>query len=117
MLGPNGCGKSCLLKALADREVPIPSHVDVYLLEKEIAGTDMTALEAVTSVDEEKGRLEREAEALVELEMTEEVETRLSDVYERWVAARSVCNKQLHNNRTLVTALQGFTAFTPMVCA
>lgn len=43
----------------------------------------MTALEAVTSVDEEKGRLEREAEALVELEMTEEVETRLSDVYER----------------------------------
>jgi ATPase subunit of ABC transporter with duplicated ATPase domains len=34
-------------------------------------------------VDQEKVRLEKEAEALTEMEMTPEVEARLSDVYER----------------------------------
>jgi ATPase subunit of ABC transporter with duplicated ATPase domains len=34
-------------------------------------------------VDQEKVRLEKEAEALTEMEMTPEVESRLSDVYER----------------------------------
>jgi ATP-binding cassette subfamily F protein 2 len=29
LLGLNGCGKSCLLKALAAREVPIPPHIDM----------------------------------------------------------------------------------------
>eukprot|EP00877_Chromochloris_zofingiensis_P003806 jgi/Chrzof1/13426/Cz07g32170.t1 len=83
LLGLNGCGKSCLLKALAAREVPIPEHIDMYLLEKEIPASDMTALEAVASVDEEKIRLEKESEELAEMEMTPEVETRLADVYER----------------------------------
>jgi ATP-binding cassette subfamily F protein 2 len=32
LLGRNGCGKSTLLKCLAAREIPIPSHFDVYLL-------------------------------------------------------------------------------------
>ncbi len=40
-------------------------------------------LQAVMSVDEEKVRLERDAEALAQLDMTPEVEARLSDVYER----------------------------------
>lgn len=44
LLGPNGCGKSTLLKALAAREVPIPEHIDMYLLDREIAASDMTAL-------------------------------------------------------------------------
>lgn len=56
LIGPNGCGKSCMLKALAARDVPIPPHIDVYLLDKEIEASDMTALEAVMAVDEEKVR-------------------------------------------------------------
>ncbi|GFR51279.1 hypothetical protein Agub_g13637 [Astrephomene gubernaculifera] len=83
LLGPNGCGKSCMLKALAAREVPIPKHIDIYLLDREIEASDMTALEAVMAVDEEKTRLEQEAEYLAQLEMTDEVEQRLSDVYDR----------------------------------
>lgn len=54
LLGPNGCGKSTLLKALAARDVPIAQHIDIYLLDREIAASDMTALESVMSVDEEK---------------------------------------------------------------
>jgi ATP-binding cassette subfamily F protein 2 len=29
LIGANGSGKSTFLKALADREVPIPEHIDV----------------------------------------------------------------------------------------
>ncbi|KAI3432307.1 hypothetical protein D9Q98_003867 [Chlorella vulgaris] len=82
LIGPNGCGKSCLLKALGARDVPIPDHIDVYLLDKEIAASDLTALEAVKSVDVEKSRLEAEAEALAD-QQGDQVEARLEDIYER----------------------------------
>lgn len=60
----NGCGKSTLLTAIGYREVPIPEHMDIYHLTREIDATDMTALEAVTNVDEERLKLEKEAEKL-----------------------------------------------------
>lgn len=83
LIGPNGCGKSCLLRAIAARDIPIPPHIDIYLLDREAPASDMTALEMVKSVDKEKARLEAEGEALAEMEMTEEVEARLQDVYDR----------------------------------
>jgi ATP-binding cassette subfamily F protein 2 len=42
--------------------------------------SDLTALEAVMEVDSEKKRLEEEAEYLASLEMTDEIEHRLTDV-------------------------------------
>jgi hypothetical protein len=74
-----------MLKALAAREVAIPDHINMYLLDREIAATDMTALQAVMEVDQEKARLEKEGEMLADMEMTPEVESRLSDVYERYI--------------------------------
>lgn len=47
LIGPNGCGKSCLLKSLGARDLPIPEHIDVYLLDREIPASDMTALEVM----------------------------------------------------------------------
>mgnify|MGYP001807258387 FL=1 len=44
LLGLNGCGKSTMLKALAAREVPIPEHIDMYLLDREMPASDKTAL-------------------------------------------------------------------------
>ncbi len=64
MLGLNGCGKSTLLTAIGCREVPIPEHMDIYHLTREIDATEMTALEAVMNVDEERLKLEKEAELL-----------------------------------------------------
>lgn len=47
LVGRNGCGKSSFLKCLAAREVPIPSHFDVYLLRHEAPPSERTALEYV----------------------------------------------------------------------
>ena len=82
LVGPNGSGKSTLLKALGNREVPIPEHIDIYFLDREIPASDMTALEAVMSVDQERQRLEKEAEGLIADE-SEEAQSRLEDLYER----------------------------------
>ncbi|GLU02536.1 hypothetical protein SLE2022_197830 [Rubroshorea leprosula] len=64
LLGLNGCGKSTLLTAIGLRELPIPEHMDIYHLTREIEASDMSALEAVISCDEERLKLEKEAEAL-----------------------------------------------------
>jgi hypothetical protein len=84
LIGPNGCGKSCLLKSLAAREVAIPEHIDIYFLDREVGASDETALDCVKSVDEERIRLDKESEKLMEGEMTPEVEQRLEDIYERY---------------------------------
>jgi len=53
------------MKALGARAVPIPGGIDVFHLKEEIEASDtITALEAVMSVDEERERLESEAEKL-----------------------------------------------------
>ncbi|XVF05734.1 hypothetical protein REPUB_Repub05bG0197800 [Reevesia pubescens] len=64
LLGLNGCGKSTLLTAIGLRELPIPEHMDIYHLTREIEASDMSALEAVISCDEERLKLEKEAEIL-----------------------------------------------------
>ncbi|GMH36634.1 hypothetical protein BSKO_04507 [Bryopsis sp. KO-2023] len=83
LLGSNGCGKSTLLEALASRELPIPEHIDLYYLSREAEASDMSALEMVMSVDEERIRLEKESERLADDDMTPEVEQRLTDIYEK----------------------------------
>ncbi|XP_062171506.1 ABC transporter F family member 1 [Alnus glutinosa] len=64
LLGLNGCGKSTLLTAIGHRELPIPDHMDIFHLTREIEASDMSSLEAVISCDEERLRLEKEVEVL-----------------------------------------------------
>jgi ATP-binding cassette subfamily F protein 2 len=65
LIGRNGCGKSTLLKALGARAVPIPNSIDVFHLKEEIEPSDtMSALDAVMSVDDERLKLEQQAEDL-----------------------------------------------------
>ncbi|CAO2186503.1 unnamed protein product [Urochloa humidicola] len=64
LLGLNGCGKSTLLTAIGCRELPIPEHMDIFHLTREIEASDMSALQAVVSCDEERVKLEKEAEIL-----------------------------------------------------
>lgn len=53
-----------LLSAIGHREVPIPEHIDIYHLTREMAPSEKTALHCVMEVDEERIKLEKEAERL-----------------------------------------------------
>lgn len=61
-------GKSTLLAVLGKREVPIPEHIDIFHLTREMPASDKTALQCVMEVDEERVRLEKMAEQLVACE-------------------------------------------------
>ena len=38
LIGRNGVGKSTLLRHIAMREVPIPSHITILFVEQEVSG-------------------------------------------------------------------------------
>ncbi|KAJ3355722.1 hypothetical protein HDU83_002727 [Entophlyctis luteolus] len=81
LLGPNGCGKSTFLKCLAAREVPIPEHIDIYLLNEEFPPTELTALQAVIEYAEKEIK---NLEARMEELLAEDPESvLLEDIYER----------------------------------
>ncbi|KAF5176807.1 Atp-binding cassette sub-family f member, partial [Thalictrum thalictroides] len=64
LIGPNGKGKSTLLKLLAWRKIPVPKNIDVLLVEQEVVGDDRTALNAVVSANEELVKLRQEVTLL-----------------------------------------------------
>ncbi|XKL67897.1 hypothetical protein PGB90_003388 [Kerria lacca] len=83
LIGLNGSGrKSTLLAVLGNREVPIPDHIDIFHLTREMPASEKTALQCVMEVDEERMRLEKLAEELVACE-DDESQEQLMDVYER----------------------------------
>ncbi|GMH90441.1 hypothetical protein TL16_g11770 [Triparma laevis f. inornata] len=70
LIGSNGSGKSTLLEAIGARAVPIPDGIDIFHLKEEIEPSDITAFEAVMSVDEERARLEKVRTATTTSEAT-----------------------------------------------
>lgn len=61
-------GKSTLLAVLGHREVPIPEHIDIFHLTREMPASEKNALQAVMEVDEERVRLEKLADQLIACE-------------------------------------------------
>ncbi|KAK4755185.1 hypothetical protein SAY87_008942 [Trapa incisa] len=64
LVGPNGMGKSTLLKLLAWRKIPVPKNIDVLLVEQEVVGDDKSALQAVVSANEELLKIRQEVALL-----------------------------------------------------
>jgi ATP-binding cassette subfamily F protein 2 len=65
LIARNGAGKSTLLAAIGARAVPVPRGIDIFFLREEVEPSDtMTALDAVMAVDEERLRLEKQADDL-----------------------------------------------------
>ena len=90
LVGPNGCGKTTLLRAIGAGEVPIPSHIDVYHLEREAEASDKTPLQCVLECAAEKQRIEAEIDELTAsmgAGMTEEesddINARISELMDR----------------------------------
>ncbi|CAE8661824.1 unnamed protein product [Polarella glacialis] len=63
LIGDNGSGKSNVLAAIAQRELPVPSHIDVFHLHEEAPASELSAVEAVIA------HITQEAERLEELSM------------------------------------------------
>jgi len=82
LIGSNGSGKSTILSAIADREIPIPDFIDIFLLREEAEASDRTALQAVVdrSMAEIK-RLEAEEIRLMEEEGPDSEELQI--IYDR----------------------------------
>lgn len=82
LIGSNGSGKSTILEAIADREIPIPDHIDIFLLREEAEASNRTALEAVvdSSMAEIK-RLEAEEVRIMEEEGPDSEDLQL--IYDR----------------------------------
>ena len=65
LLGANGSGKSTFLSTLAAREVPIPEHIDVYLLKEEAEPSEMNGVEYILAEARKKVEaLENEIERM-----------------------------------------------------
>jgi ATP-binding cassette subfamily F protein 2 len=52
------------MQAMYMREMPIPDHIDMFLVSREMAAVDFSALQAVINVDKERIILEKQAEEL-----------------------------------------------------
>jgi ATPase components of ABC transporters with duplicated ATPase domains len=93
------------MKALGARAVPIPEGIDVFHLKEEIEASDtITALEAVMSVDEERERLEKEAEnlnealtALTEVDEDDESDLTLEEKQEKLMELLNYVYDRLDN--------------------
>lgn len=83
LVGPNGHGKTTLLRHIASRAFAIPPNIDVLLCEQEVVADDNTAVETILMADVKRTTLMKECE---ELEKKAEggdleVQDRLSEVY------------------------------------
>ncbi|KAH9045440.1 P-loop containing nucleoside triphosphate hydrolase protein [Lactarius pseudohatsudake] len=65
LLGDNGSGKSTFLQSIAAQDIPIPPHIDIYLVRGEAEPSDVNALDfIVASARAKVARLEARIEEL-----------------------------------------------------
>ncbi|XP_066994272.2 ATP-binding cassette sub-family F member 1 [Anabrus simplex] len=84
LVGPNGHGKTTLLRHIASRAFAIPPSIDILCCEQEVVADDHSAVETVLMADTKRTSLLEELKKL-EAEQEKgnmEVQSRLKEVYE-----------------------------------
>lgn len=75
IVGPNGQGKTTLLKHIAARELAIPTRISILYVEQEVIADDTPAIQAVLKADKKRAvLLEEEATILAALEAADAAE-------------------------------------------
>uniref|UniRef100_A0A8C5SN01 ATP binding cassette subfamily F member 1 n=1 Tax=Laticauda laticaudata TaxID=8630 RepID=A0A8C5SN01_LATLA len=84
LVGPNGKGKTTLLKHIANRALSIPPNIDVLLCEQEVIADETPAVQAVLKADTKRLKLlEEEKHLQAQLEKGNDAAAeRLEKVYE-----------------------------------
>ena len=83
LVGPNGHGKTTLLRHIGSRALQIPPNIDVLYCEQEVVADEKTALETVLLADEKRTNLLNQKDALeAEQEKGKDVTERLNEVYD-----------------------------------
>eukprot|EP00750_Incisomonas_marina_P001864 INCI11732.2.p1 GENE.INCI11732.2~~INCI11732.2.p1 ORF type:complete len:1192 (+),score=391.74 INCI11732.2:267-3842(+) len=91
-LGPNGQGKTTLLKMIAAGELRIPRSIDFLMVDQEIVADDTPAIEAVLRADKARTKaLQREVDVLAALD-AEEDDKRVAELNEELEAVYEELN-------------------------
>jgi ATP-binding cassette subfamily F protein 1 len=89
LVGPNGRGKSTLLKMIASKDLKLPPRIDFLYVEQEVGADDTPAVEAVLRADAVRWNLMEEEKKLMSAidagEESEEVVSRLQVVVDELV--------------------------------
>ncbi|KAH9833878.1 P-loop containing nucleoside triphosphate hydrolase protein [Rhodofomes roseus] len=65
LLGENGSGKSTFLQSIAERDIEIPDHIDIYLVSGEAEPSDINAVDyIIASAREKVAKIEQRIEDL-----------------------------------------------------
>ncbi|XP_050359393.1 ATP-binding cassette sub-family F member 1 [Nymphalis io] len=83
LVGPNGHGKTTLLRHLAQRAFPLPPHIDILLCEQEVTASDLSAVDTLLESDVKRTELLNECKDLeTEIEKGDlKKQERLNEVY------------------------------------
>jgi len=83
LVGPNGHGKTTLLRHIGSRSLQIPPNIDVLYCEQEVVATDDSALETVLLADVKRTELMKECKDLEKAqEKGKDVTEKLNEVYD-----------------------------------
>merc|ERR1719232_1411895 len=83
LVGPNGHGKTTLLRHIGSRALQIPPNIDVLYCEQEVVADEKSALETVLASDEKRTSLLKESKDLEsQQEKGKDVTERLNEVYD-----------------------------------
>merc|ERR1711983_704802 len=81
LVGPNGHGKTTLLRHIGTRSLQIPPNIDVLYCEQEVVATDDSALQTVLLADVKRTELlKEEADLLKAQNKGKDVTDRLNEV-------------------------------------
>ncbi len=85
LVGPNGMGKTTLLKHIANRQLAIPPNIDVLLCEQEVQADEKNALEILLISDKKRWNLleeQKRLEAQLETSKEPDLQDKLRHVYD-----------------------------------
>ncbi|OAO12865.1 ATP-binding cassette sub-family F member 1 [Blastocystis sp. ATCC 50177/Nand II] len=116
LLGPNGQGKSTLLKMIACRELAIPPNLDILYVEQEAEADDSTAVEAVLKADTKRTELlkrEKELQAILDSEENDHNENQEAIVAEYNEVLSEMRILGVHKAEPRVRRILAGLGFTP----